>query len=296
MPQNTPLISVNLLKLGSFFYRRNMSNKTSKHSSILLAIMASATILGSGMHVAYAQTTLTVETDADSYETGDTVTITGQLSATTINQPLLVQILDPQGNRDRIDQVEAAADGSYSYEFTTGGLMNTDGTYTVLVSYKTTDEETTFDYTFTGEETGWKTIQAMIGGQNHPIQYMISGSGNRLVSITGDVDTITLLATLSTQSDGTLSLRFDEETFDADEEFFVFADEIPATVEDNSEGSVNTIHIDFEAGTEEIEIVGDSIIPEFGTIAAIVLAVAIVGIIVATARYGKLNRFVRKDW
>ncbi|HKX80657.1 MAG TPA: PEFG-CTERM sorting domain-containing protein [Nitrososphaera sp.] len=32
--------------------------------------------------------------------------------------------------------------------------------------------------------------------------------------------------------------------------------------------------------------------PEFGAIAAIVLAVAIVGIIVATARYGKLNSIV----
>ncbi|MEP0825870.1 MAG: PEFG-CTERM sorting domain-containing protein, partial [Nitrososphaera sp.] len=35
--------------------------------------------------------------------------------------------------------------------------------------------------------------------------------------------------------------------------------------------------------------IGDRIIPEFGAIAAIVLAVAIVGIIVATARYGKFN-------
>jgi predicted secreted protein with PEFG-CTERM motif len=49
--------------------------------------------------------------------------------------------------------------------------------------------------------------------------------------------------------------------------------------------------IPFEAGAEEIEIVGTWIIPEFGAIAAIVLAVAIVGIIVATARYGKFNNF-----
>jgi len=42
--------------------------------------------------------------------------------------------------------------------------------------------------------------------------------------------------------------------------------------------------------------VGTFIVPEFGAIAAIILAVAIVGIIVATARYGKLSSFVRKDW
>lgn len=274
-----------------------MFNGTAKDSrGILLAIMASTIILGGTMQAVYAQTTLTVETDADSYSTGDTITITGQLEATAINQPILIQILDSQGNRDRIDQVTAAADGSYSYDFMAGGLMNTDGTYTVLVSYKSTEEETTFEFDSTDTGTGgWRTIQALIGGQNHPIQYMISG-GNRLNNITGDVDSVSLLAALTANSDGTLSLRFDEEIFDAEDEFFAFVDEVPADVQDESEGTVNTIRIDFEAGTEEIEIVGDSIIPEFGTIAAIILAVAIVGIIVATARTGKLGSFVRKDW
>ncbi|HEU4605168.1 MAG TPA: PEFG-CTERM sorting domain-containing protein [Nitrososphaera sp.] len=211
------------------------------------------------------------------------------MTATNINQPILIQVLDPQGNRDRVDQFDVAADGSYSYSFPAGGTMNTDGTYTVLVSYRTTDEETVFEFDATDAGPVWRTIQASIGGQNHPIQYMISGSGNRLVSITGDVEAISLLAALSTQSDGTLSLRFGEAIFDADEDFIVFADEINVDVEDMGEGSTNEIHIDFEAGTEGIEILGDHIIPEFGAIAAIILAVAIVGIIVATARYGKLN-------
>jgi len=263
-----------------------MDYKTYALMAILLSSVASVALVGT----ANAQTTeLTVETDAESYTTGDTITVTGQLTATNINQPILIQILDPQGNRDRVDQFDVAADGSYSYSFPAGGTMNTDGEYTVLVSYRTTDEETTFEFTST-DEPGWRTIQASIGGQNHPIQYMISGSGNRLVSITGDVDTISLMAALSTQSEGTLSLRFDQEIFDADEEFVAFADEISTIVEEDAdEGTMNIIHIDFEAGTEGIEILGDRIIPEFGAIAAIILAVAIVGIIVATARYGKMN-------
>ncbi len=277
-----------------------MLKETAKHSkSILLAIIASTLILGSGMSAVYAQaTTLTVETDADSYETGDTITITGQLTATTINQPILIQILDPQGNRDRIDQFDAAVDGSYLYSFTAGGLMNTNGEYTVVVSYRGVEEETTFQFTSTDAPAGgWRTIQAMIGGQQHAIQYMITGSGNRLNSVTGDVDAVSLLASLTATSDGTLSLRFEEEVFDADnEEYVVFADEVPAEYEYQADGTRDILRIDFEAGTEEIEIVGDHIIPEFGAIAAIVLAVAIVGIIVATARTGKLGSFVRKDW
>lgn len=270
-----------------------------KHSrGILLAIIASTLILGSGMTAVYAQTTLTVETDADSYTTGDTVTVSGQLTATNINQPLLVQILDPQGNRDRIDQVEAAVDGSYSYIFTAGGLMNSDGEYTVLVSYKTTEEETTFAFDSTDTPSdGWRTIDVNIGGTDHEIQYKITGAGNRLDEVTGNVDSLSFLAELTAASEGTLSLRFDEEIFDADDFFVAFADEIP--VDDTfpaGPGVTNELHIDFEAGTEEIEIVGDRMIPEFGAIAAIILAIAIVGIIVATARYGKLGNFVRKDW
>lgn len=253
--------------------------------AILMASVASVALVGA----AYAQTTLTVETDQNNYSTGDDITVSGQLDTTTINQPILLQVLDPQGNRDRIDQVEVAADGSYSYTFRAGGLMNTNGEYTVLVSYKTTEEETTFQFTSTETPTGWKPINVNINGTNHSIEYMITGSGNTLDRITGDVEAISFIAELSAQSDGTLSLRFTPDIFDADDEFAAFVDEVSADIDDRSTTSRNEIHIDFEAGSEQIEILGDHIIPEFGAIAAIVLGVAIVGIIVATARYGKFN-------
>ena len=45
-----------------------------------------------------------------------------------------------------------------------------------------------------------------------------------------------------------------------------------------------TLHIEYGAGAEIIEIVGSHVVPEFGTIAMIVLAVAIVSIIAITAK------------
>ena len=45
-----------------------------------------------------------------------------------------------------------------------------------------------------------------------------------------------------------------------------------------------TLHIEYDAGTEKIEIVGSHVVPEFGTIAMIVLAVALVSIIAITAK------------
>jgi predicted secreted protein with PEFG-CTERM motif len=261
-----------------------MDYKTYALMSILMASVASVALTGA----AFAQTTLTVETDADSYATGDDITISGQLDATNINQPILLQVLDPQGNRDRIDQVEVAADGSYSYTFRAGGLMNTNGEYTVVVSYKTTEEETTFQ--FASSDAGWEEIDLMIDGEAYEVEYMITGTGNSLDSLTGNFEEKSVTAAVTAASAGTLSLRFDEDIFDADSEFAAFADEV--SVEDSlpaGPGATNTLHIDFDAGTEEIVIVGEFLVPEFGAIAAIILAVAIVGIIVATARYGKFN-------
>ena len=46
----------------------------------------------------------------------------------------------------------------------------------------------------------------------------------------------------------------------------------------------NNLTIPYEAGNDTIEIVGSYAVPEFGTIAMIVLAVAIVSIIAVTAK------------
>jgi predicted secreted protein with PEFG-CTERM motif len=46
----------------------------------------------------------------------------------------------------------------------------------------------------------------------------------------------------------------------------------------------NNVIVKFPAGTKEIEIIGTFVIPEFGTIAAMILAVAIISIIAITAK------------
>jgi predicted secreted protein with PEFG-CTERM motif len=263
--------------------------------AILLASIASVALVGA----ANAQTTTpTVGTDADSYTTGDDITVSGQLAATSITQPLLVQVLDPQGNRDKIDQFEAAADGSYSYTFRAGGTMNTNGEYTVIVwDGGTTNEETTFQFTSTEGPT-WNNSTIKVGDQDYNVQYMISGG--RVLDMVPNKETASLTVTISTTANGTLDIRLPRSVIDArageggrsgaDEDFVVFADEVPSSGEEtDNTSSVRTLSIDFEPGTEQIEIVGSWAIPEFGAIAAIVLAVAIVGIIVATARYGKFK-------
>jgi len=268
--------------------------------AILLASVASVALVGA----AYAQTTsLTVTTDKTSYNSGDEVTVTGKLNATAINQPLLIQVFDPDGNFVKNDQFDPAADGSYSYKFKTGGpLMAKTGTYKVAVSYKgTVKKEATFAFT-AGEGAGFKTFNLKVGDKTYSIQYKITGG--TVQNMVADTPTSTLNVTISSTADGNLLIKLPRNVIDmrtqkdangdlragADGTFEVFADtENIGANETQTTVDQRTLSIDFAQGTETIEIVGSYAIPEFGAIAAIILAVAIVGIIVATARYGKFN-------
>src|SRR5437867_9435880 len=202
--------------------------------AILLASVASVALVGA----AYAQTaTLTVKTDKSSYLSGDDITVTGNLNATAIDQPILIQVRGPQGTIDVTDQFNANPDGSYSYKFRAGGLMNSDGsgTYTVTVSYKgTTTNQATFQYTAT-EIVGWKTFTIKVGDKSYPVQYKITGGTvQNMVPSTNSSD---LTVTISSTAAGTLDIRLPRNVIDAragtdgktgaDIPYVLFADEVP---------------------------------------------------------------------
>ena len=84
------------------------------------------------------------------------------------------------------------------------------------------------------------------------------------------------------QDDGELKITLNRDIitpFD-DGSYFVLVD----NEEVDFEQMGNTIHVEYIAGSERIEIVGSHVVPEFGTIAMIILAVAIVSIIAITAK------------
>ncbi|PXF28169.1 MAG: hypothetical protein CXX67_02050 [Thaumarchaeota archaeon] len=101
--------------------------------------------------------------------------------------------------------------------------------------------------------------------------------------IGGNTDDATLTVHLfGADDDGELKITLNSDIitpFD-DGSYFVLVN----NEETDFEQMGNTLHISYEAGTEKIEIVGSHVVPEFGTIAMIVLAVAIVSIIAITAK------------
>ena len=66
--------------------------------------------------------------------------------------------------------------------------------------------------------------------------------------------------------------------------FFVLVDGDETNHKASSVGEFWTLTIPFSYGSEEIEIIGTFVIPEFGTIAALVLVVAISSILIISAK------------
>jgi len=112
------------------------------------------------------------------------------------------------------------------------------------------------------------------------LDYSIS-SGS-VSSIMTNSDDATLVVAIDTSDDGELSINLDSDYITAfdDGSYFVLVN--GEEVWFSQDG--NDLTIPYESGTEKIEIVGSVVVPEFGTIAMIVLAVAIVSIIVLTTK------------
>jgi len=110
----------------------------------------------------------------------------------------------------------------------------------------------------------------------------ISTSGVSVTSITANADDDSVIIAIDAEDDGVLSVTLHSKVITAfdDGTYFVLIN----NEEVEFEQSGNSLTIPYEAGNERVEIVGSHVVPEFGTIAMIILAVAIVSIIAITAK------------
>jgi len=110
----------------------------------------------------------------------------------------------------------------------------------------------------------------------------ISTSGVSVTSITANADDDSVIIAIDAADDGVLSVTLHSEVITAfdDGTYFVLID----NEEVEFEQSGSNLTIPYGAGNERVEIVGSHAVPEFGAIAMIILAVAIVSIIAITAK------------
>ncbi len=264
-----------------------------------LAVFALSAILFASIGMAPAfgqiQSSVVVTTDKSSYSEGDTILVTGEVKD-LYGVPVSVIVTSSNGSIVAIAQVAVGADKKFSTEITAGGTMKQEGTYTVTVQYVNENRtaETTFDFggsttvtppTEKPSEVTDTTVS--VQGSSDLIGYEITGG--KLLSIMPDVDANSLIISIDAASDGSLTLTIPRSVLDAtingeDDDFFVLIDGEEVDFDESTTSTDRILTIAFPVGAEEIEIIGTFVVPEFGTIAAMILAVAIISIIAVSAK------------
>jgi len=266
-----------------------------------LSVFALSAILiaSIGMAPAFGQGSIAVTTDKASYSEGETILVTGEVSQLLGGYALALTVIAPNGNLVSIDQLTVGEDKKFSTSLAAGGaLMKVEGTYTVTVQYgdnKINSATTTFEFggsTATPpsevEESTVTDTTVSVQGSTDLIGYVITGG--KLLGITPDVELNSLIIRIDATDDGTLTLTIPRSVLDAvfengeDDDFFVLIDGEEVDFDETTTSTDRTLTIDFPAGAEEIEIIGTFVVPEFGTIAAMILAVAIISIIAISAK------------
>jgi predicted secreted protein with PEFG-CTERM motif len=258
-------------------------------------LIATITILLTTIVPSFAQVAeplITTSTDKLSYKDGDTIIISGSVKAIVEGTPLTVQILDPNQSIVHIDQIEVAQDGKYSTTAkATGLLWKKDGTYTVKVQYGQPNvvAEANFEFESASSTPTFEIFEVDADDQGtFDVEYSIRGGTVKDMII--DFDGLSLIITIESTNDGILTLKMPRELIDAktaggeDDEFIVLINGAQIDFEEEKTSSDRTITINFLEGDSEIEIIGTYVAPEFGAIAALVLAVAIISIIALSAK------------
>jgi len=178
------------------------------------------------------------------------------------------------------------AGGSYSHTFDTAGtfdyfcMVHPWMQGTVIVEAEAAHGD---DHAEEMEEMGHGDDHAAKGIEDLSDQFTASVSSGVIHHIGANTDDDTLIIHLfGADDDGELKITLNKDIitpFD-DGSYFVLVENEEADFEQMG----RTLHIEYGAGAETIEIVGSHVVPEFGTIAMIILAVAIVSIIAITAK------------
>ena len=253
---------------------------------------------------AYAAFTITMETDKDVYDHSSVITVTGTVDPIDENEiPVTIMLVNQYTSIVVIAQLDVNNDGSWSGQIhlnPANSLMSEDGVYEIRAQYGSTKITTSIELTNaveTSEEvetetavTGTAVTGTTVTGPSGESFYKLSVGQieydmtcNATPGFFANADDDSIVIYLNPTDDGIIRITLHEELIKP------FEDGTFVVIVDNQEMQDftqvgNILTIPCLVGTEKIEIHGSWAIPEFGVIAAMISAVAIVSIIVVTAK------------
>ncbi|MBC8516751.1 MAG: PEFG-CTERM sorting domain-containing protein [Nitrosopumilus sp.] len=233
--------------------------------------------------VSFAQEALiSIETDDNNYDEGDTIVLSGNVNIVIGDTPVILQLFN-QGNLVDIAQITVAEDGSFTKAFLAeGALWKKTGDYTIVASYQEHQIETEFSYTSKSEAVVTTEPYEVDAGSHGTFDVKYTIKGGTVKNMIVDSETFAVIVQIDASDEGTITLDLPREFIGAekqdgkDDTFIILIDGIEVAYQESVVlADSRVITIEFEQGDSDIEIIGTYVVPEFG---AIVMMVLIVGI------------------
>ncbi|MEX0862142.1 PEFG-CTERM sorting domain-containing protein [Nitrosopumilus sp.] len=225
---------------------------------------------------------VSVWTDKTDYGHNDKIMVEGQV-ANTSGFPITITVVSPLNSIVTIDQVNVADDGSFKTTLNTaGGMWKYDGTYTIRVNYGSTEKSNSVQVELSGGVVTGETPSKMCSTNEITIGdncVPFSISGGTVTGATINTNDNSIVISINAKEDGQLTITPSKTIIDG-----IFMVLVDGEEWDDKEIVANKVTVMFPAGAEKIEIIGTYVIPEFGAIAAMILAVAIISIIAVSAK------------
>jgi len=254
---------------------------------MILAVISTGTVFASSL--------ISVQTDDDNYDEGDTIVISGQIE-TIIGDTQVTLQLFREGNMIEIAQIKVSGDGNYSHTILAeGNLWKNQGEYVVKVTYGEGNvAETNFLFTPASAVLETTDIFEVDAGNSGTFDIPYTIRGGTLLDISINQDIFGLVIQIDASDEGKLVLDLPRKYIDAekqngkDEVFIILIEKIDDQIvetqydEATSHSEIRTLTINFEEGDSSIQIIGTYVIPEFGTIVMVVLTIGIMTSILLT--------------
>ena len=262
---------------------------------IILSVILSMPI-AFGQEEALGAQKITLTADNTAYQEGDVITITGTIEKVIPGMPVTLQIFFEK-NLIQVSQVKVSQDGEFTDTFTAAGPQwQREGTVVIKSDYGGASTELNIEFfkNTSGVFTSNYEVKIPEGG-TFDVPYTMKGG--IISSMNLNQKNLSLVINIVTSSDGNLNINLPREGIDSLDNNGQDIDFIVLIYEENKELPLQTTyqHIESDDNTRSIsipvkhsdvriDIVGTHVVPEFGTIAMIVLAVAIVSIIAVSAK------------
>ena len=276
-----------------------------KIASLLFLILISSMSVNSVFAQEISGQKITIAADNTAYEEGDIITVSGSIEKIIPGTPIILQIFIERTQVD-IAQIDVSSQGDFSTTFVASGpLWSNDGDVKIRASYGTMFAETNFTFFSQVKEDTFLLNQEVEIPNEGTFDVPYTMKGGPVQSILLNQENLGLDININTTSDGSITLELNRNYIDSikpdgtNEDFIIIVYNLQVNepvqtefldLESTDESRV--IQIPIKSGDNLIQIIGTFVIPEFGTITQFVLIIAILSIIIITAKTKfRLNNF-----